>query len=85
MVHQIKSFLREHHTLVLVLVAQAIAIVAYAVKLETRVTTMETRGAPHVAERLGKIDQRLTAIEGQTGEHEARINRMLNEVLKDRR
>lgn len=92
MVEQLRSWFRDNHTLVVFLGAQLVTLgagaawmIAYSVKLETRVAIMETRGASYTAERLGKIDQRLTAIEGQLNEHEARINRMLNEFLKDRR
>ena len=49
MVDQLRSWFRENHTLVIFLIAQALAIgtaaaaiLAYAVKLETRVYTMET-------------------------------------------
>jgi Tfp pilus assembly protein PilO len=84
-VAQLKSFLRENHMLVIALVVQAIAIVAYAVKLEQRVMTLETRGAEYSVARLNAIDQKLTAMEGNLKEHEQRINRMLAELLKDKR
>ena len=52
MIEPIKSWFQENQTMVLFLAAQAIAIgaaaaaiLAYSVKLETRVYTMETRGA----------------------------------------
>jgi len=49
------------------------------------VMTLETRGAEYSVARLNNIDQKLTAMEGGLKEHEARINRMLAEILKDRR
>ena len=82
MVDQLKSFLRENHTLVILLVAQAIAIVAYAVKLETRVSTMETRGASYTADRLGKIDERITVLEQQTSKNGASIERIVDRLTK---
>ena len=91
MVDQLRSWFRENHTLVIFLIAQAIAvgtaaaaILAYSVRLETRVAIMETRGAEYTVARLNRIDQSLTSMEGQLKEHEARINRMLNEFLKDK-
>ena len=64
-----KSWFQNNQTLVYFLVAQAIAlgavavsIIAYSVRLETRVNTLEVRGSPHLAE----INNRLTVLESQT-------------------
>jgi hypothetical protein len=91
-VEQLRSWFHNNHTLVVFLGAQLVTLgagaawmIAYSVKLETRVATMEVRGASYTVDRLNNIDQKLTAMEGSLKEHEARINRMLNEFLKDRR
>lgn len=92
MVDQLKTWFSQNHTLVVFLGAQLVTLgagaawmIAYSVKLETRVATMEERGASYTVDRLNNIDQKLTAMEGTLKEHEARINRMLTEFLKDRR
>ena len=91
MVDQLKSWFKENHTLVIFLAAQAVALgaaaaasLAYFTRLETRVSILETRGAEYSVARMNKTDERLTSIEGQLREHEARINRMLSEFLKGR-
>jgi hypothetical protein len=67
-VTELKSWFNENQTLIYFLVAQAIAIgaacvsiITYSVRLETRVTTLEVRGSPHLAE----INNRLTVLESQ--------------------
>ena len=92
MVDQLRSWFKENHTLVIFLGAQAVALgaaaaasLAYFTRLETRVSILETRGAEYSVARMNKTDERLTSIEGQLREHETRINRMLSELLKDRR
>lgn len=92
MVEEARSWLRENHTLVIFLVAQAIAIggaaaavIAYSVKLETRVSIMETRGAEYTVARMSKIDERLTVLEGAIKENSARIERVVEILLRDRK
>jgi hypothetical protein len=71
-VQQVRSWLKENQTLLIFLVAQALAIsaagaslIAYYVRMETRVSTIETRGATYTTERMGKIDERITVLEQQ--------------------
>ena len=59
MVAEAKTWIRDNSTLIYFLIAQFIAIgagaasiLAYAVKLETRVMTMETRGAEYTVARM---------------------------------
>ena len=61
-----QSWLRENSTLVYFLLAQFIAIgagaasvLAYMVKLETRVSTMETRGAEYTVARMDDMKLRI--------------------------
>jgi len=56
----------------------AAAILAYSVKLETRVSIMETRGAAYTSERLGKIDERLTVLEGSLKKTAAQVDRVVD-------
>jgi hypothetical protein len=82
---ELKSWVRENSTLVYFLIAQAIAIgavvisiIAYAVRLETRVNTLEVRGSPH----LSTIDNRLTVLESQTKENKERLERIVDVMTK---
>ena len=78
MTAEIKSWFKDNHTLLFFLAAQAIAIVAYSVKLEGRVTTLETRGSPH----LSTIDNRLTVLEKQTEANKEGIDRIVEVMTK---
>jgi hypothetical protein len=82
---ELKSWVRDNSTLVYFLIAQAIAIgavvvsiIAYAVRLETRVNTLEVRGSPH----LSTIDNRLTVLESQTKENKERLERIVDVMTK---
>ena len=82
---ELKSWIKENSTLVYFLIAQALAIgavavsiITYAVRLETRVTTLEVRGSPH----LGTIDNRLTVLESQTKTNKESIDRIVDVMTK---
>jgi hypothetical protein len=81
----LKSWIRDNSALVYFLIAQAIAIgaagvsiIAYSVRLETRVTTLEVRGSPHLA----VIDNRLTVLESQTRSNKESIERIVDKLTK---
>jgi uncharacterized coiled-coil protein SlyX len=85
MMTSVRSWFSENQTLVYFLVAQAIAIgaavisiVAYSVRLETRVNTLEVRGSPH----LGVIENRLTVLESQTKTNKDSIDRIVDVMTK---
>ena len=82
----VRSWFSENQALVYFLVAQAIAlgavgisIIAYAVRLETRVHTLEVRGSPHLA----VIDNRLTVLESQTKTNKDSIDRISEIMLRE--
>jgi uncharacterized coiled-coil protein SlyX len=82
---ELRSWLRDNSTLVYFLVAQAIAIgavvvsiIAYSVRLESRVTTLEVRGSPHLA----TIDQRLTVLESKTATNKESVDRIVDVMTK---
>lgn len=81
-----RSWLRENSTFLIaqafVLVAAIGGLIAYYVKMETRVSIMETRGASYTAERLGKIDERLTVLEQNIKKNEASIERIVDKLTK---
>ena len=85
MTEAVKGWLRENHTLVVFLVAQLVAMgaaaaafIAYSVKLETRVSIMETRGAEYTVDRMNKIDQRITVLEQNVRQNSSRIERIVD-------
>jgi len=85
MVDQLRSWFRENHTLVIFLIAQAIAvgtaaaaILAYSVRLETRVSIMEHRGAEYTVARMDEMKQRITVLEQAIKKNEASIERIVD-------
>jgi len=86
MIDKVRSWVAENQTLIYFLVAQAIAIgaavisiVAYSVRLETRVNTLEVRGSPHLSE----INNRLTVLEKQTEANKQSIDRIVDVMTKN--
>jgi len=87
---QIKSWFNQNQALALFLIAQAVAlgtaaaaILAYSVRLETRVSIMETRGAEYTVDRMQKMFDRLTVLEKLGEENKARLDRITDLYLKD--
>ena len=85
-----RSWFRENQTLVYFLVAQTVAlgaaglsVTAYMVRLETRVHTMETRGAEYTVARIALLEQRITILEQSTKRHEAQILRVVDVLTKN--
>ena len=79
MMQPLKSWFSQNQALAIFLIAQAVAvgtagaaILAYAVKLETRVAIMETRGAEYTVARLTEIQNRITIIEQRQSRSEAK-------------
>jgi hypothetical protein len=75
----IRQWLRENQTLLYFLAVQALAIIVYTVRLDGRVTTLETRGSPHLAQ----IDNRLTILESGTKDNKASIERIINVMTRE--
>lgn len=91
MVEQAKSWIKENSTLVGFLAAQVLAIgaaaaamIAYSVKLETRVHIMETRGAEYTVARMDEMRNRISVLEQSIKKNEASIERIINQYFKDR-
>jgi voltage-gated potassium channel Kch len=89
MVTEAKSWIRDNSTLIYFLIAQFIAIgagaasiLAYAVKLETRVMTMETRGAEYTVARMEEMKGRITILETQAAENKRSIDRIVDVMTK---
>jgi hypothetical protein len=85
MVKELKSWFNENQALVFFLVAQLVgflgilaSLIAYSVKLEARVSTLEIRGSPH----LERVDSRLTVLESKTDQNEERIKRIVDKLTK---
>jgi len=82
-VTKVKNWLTEHSTVVSFLVLQGIALLTYAVRLETRVAILETRGAPYTVERLAGIDNRLTVLETTTTQNKERLDVVIDVMTRE--
>jgi hypothetical protein len=89
MTNDTHSWVRENSTLVVFLVGQLLAfgtagasILAYMVKLETRVYIMETRGAEYTVDRMNKFDQRITIMEQRVDAAASRLERIVDQFMK---
>jgi len=87
---EVRSWFRQNSTLIYFLIAQFIAIgagaasvLAYMVKLETRVMTMETRGAEYTIDRMNKFDQRVTVLETMIKKNETSIDRIVDVMTRE--
>jgi hypothetical protein len=86
---ELKKWFNDNSTLVYFLVAQAIAIGAgsisiltYMVRLETRVSIMETRGSAYTVERLTGIEDNITILKQQAANNKESINRIVDVMTK---
>jgi uncharacterized coiled-coil protein SlyX len=86
MMTSVKSWFHDNQALVYFLVAQGVAIgaavlsvTAYMVKLESRVTTLEVRGSPHLAE----INNRLTVTEKETQANKDRLDKVVEIMTRE--
>ena len=89
MVEGARSWLRDNSTLIYFLIAQFIAIgafaasgIAYMVKLETRVHIMETRGAEYTVQRMEEMKLKIATLEHQIEKNEQSINRIVDIMTK---
>jgi hypothetical protein len=90
MVEPIKSWVRENSAVAIFLIAQTIALMsalAYIVNwkadMESRVLTMETRGAAFMVNRMDSFDKRITITEGHIAENTASIDRIKEFMLRE--
>jgi hypothetical protein len=82
-VSDVKSWVKENQTVLGFLIVQAIAIVAYAVKLETRVSTMETRGAEYTVNRMEEMKIRISILEQKIDRNQTSIDRIVETMTKN--
>jgi hypothetical protein len=87
---ELKAWVRQNSTLVYFLIAQAVALVSggawalsYMVTLETRVMTMETRGAQYTVARIAALEQRITVLEEHDKTHDASIERIKDVMTRE--
>jgi uncharacterized coiled-coil protein SlyX len=83
------SWIRENSTLIYFLIAQMVAIgaggasmLAYFTKLETRVSTMEERGAAYTVSRMDEMKLKIAVLEQQIEKNEQSIQRLVEQYLK---
>lgn len=87
---KVRSWFSDNQSLVFFLVAQAIAvgtaaaaILAYSVKLETRVSIMETRGAEYTVARMEEMKLRIAVLEQQLAKNSASIERVVDVMTRE--
>ena len=90
MVEEVKSWVRDNSTLIYFLIAQFIAlgaagasILAYMVKLETRVSTMEERGASYTVARMDDMKLKIHALEQHIEANESSIKRIIDIMTRE--
>ena len=90
MVEGAKSWVKENHTLVMFLLAQFLAIgagaasiLAYAVKLETQVTTMEVRGAAYTVARMDEMKLKINSLETRIERNEDTLKRVVDVMTRE--
>ena len=90
MVEQAKDWIRQNSTLIYFLIAQFIAIgaavasfFAYMVKLETRVTIMETRGAAFTVQRMDEMKLGISRLETKIDKNEHSIDRIVDIMTRE--
>jgi hypothetical protein len=86
MADSFRGWVQQNSVLVTFLGAQTFAILtatlsitAYMVRLETRVTTLEVRGSPH----LERIDQRLAVLESVTAQNKQSVDRLVTIITDE--
>ena len=90
MVEGTKSFFREHSAILLALGAQFVAVgaaaaslLAYMVRLETRVSIMEERGAAYTVSRMDEMKLKINSLEQQIENNESSIKRILDIMTRE--
>jgi hypothetical protein len=84
------SWFKENSTLIYFLIAQMIAmaagsasIIAYSVRLETRVHILETRGAAYSVARMDAMTQKITVLEQKIENNEDSIKRIVDVMIRE--
>jgi hypothetical protein len=87
---RLTSWFKQNQTLLIFLIAQAVAIatagasiIAYYVRMETRIDTMETRGAAYTVGRMDEMKQRITVLEEQVSKNEESIKRVVDVMTRE--
>ena len=90
MVEQARTWFRQSSTLIYFLIAQAIAvgggaaaIIAYSVRLETRVMIMETRGAHYTVARMDEMKLKINSLEEKIDKNEDSIKRIIDVMTRE--
>ena len=87
---ELKSWFSQNQALAIFLIAQAVAlgtaaaaILAYSVRLETRVYIMEHRGAEYTVARMQEMQNRITVLEQSIKKNETSIERIVTLLTRD--
>lgn len=87
---EVKSWVKENSTLVYFLLAQFVAlgaagasILAYMVKLETRVSIMETRGAAYTVSRMDEMKLNIARVQQDIDKIEDSVKRIVEIMTRE--
>jgi hypothetical protein len=83
---EIKTWVKGHSGLTAFLVGEALtiaailaSIIAYAVRMDTRIETLEVRGSPHIE----RLEHRMTTTEAETASNKNSINRIVDVMTRE--
>jgi hypothetical protein len=86
----LKEWIQTNSTLVYFLAAQlfagltaGVAVVTYTVRMENRVHTMETRGAPFTVGRMDNLEERITILEQNSNKNSESIKRIVDVMTRE--
>ena len=90
MVEQARTWFRQNSTLLYFLAAQLVAVgggaaalIAYSVRLDTRVEIMETRGAAYTVDRMDKMKHDIAVLEEKIDKNEDSIKRIVDVMTRE--
>ena len=75
----IRNWVEQNQALAIALIIQALIAGAYILNMEARLSTLETRGSPH----LERIDNRLTVLESMTATNKQSIDRVVEILTRE--
>lgn len=82
MIEKVQSWISQNHFLVAQAIASAAAVISlviYMTNLESRLSTLEIRGSPHLSE----INNRLTVLESTTKDNKERLQKVTDVMTRE--
>jgi len=86
MTDDVKTWAKSNPGLATFLIGEALTIaailaslIAYAVRMDTRIETLEVRGSPHIE----RLEHRMTTTEAETASNKNSINRIVDVMTRE--